>query len=446
VTAGGHIVGVLLLGDGIGRELALKLRDLTHSEVTFLCRKAVTGTTLGSDAERATAIAALERSRLPGRALPDARHVFEVAGPQETYLTIAATIPGSDPASGQMYVLQRSLDAETANLRHMQNGLLLLGLVAAVIALLAGLLVADTVTSPLRGLVRGAEEMERGNYDFDLRVKSRDEVGYLTARFLEMRKQQRTYVRNLEDLARTKSEFISVASHELRTPISIIRCYHELMADGQLGEVSPGQQGALLAIDESLTRLARIAENATVMAQIDSRRFTLNKAEHEVAELIEGAVSVARAAGRERAVEITTRIAGELGSADLDGPQFAQAVTQLVMNGIRFTPDGGRVTVDAHYAAATQEIVVAVSDTGVGIPRDRRARVFERAVTMNDSLHHHSSSTLDFNSAGMGLGLATALGIVEAHGGTIELESEVGRGSRFEIRVPARDEYLEAAA
>jgi signal transduction histidine kinase len=446
VTAGGRIVGVLLLGEGIGRDLALKLRDLTHSEVTFLCRQFVTGTTLGSDAERTTAVAALERSRVPGRALPDADHVFEVEGPHDTYLTIAAVIPGSDPASGQLYVIQRSLDIETANLRSMQKGLLLLGFVAAAIALLAGVLVADTVTSPLRGLVRGAEEMERGNYDYDLRVKSRDEVGYLTARFLEMRKQQRTYVRNLEDLARTKSEFISVASHELRTPISIIRCYHELMAEGQLGPVSTAQQGALVAIDESLTRLARIAENATVMAQIDSRRFSLNKSEHGVAELIESAVSVARAAGREREVEVVTRIAGDLGCADVDGPQFAQAVTQLVMNGIRFTPDGGRVTVDACIEPSTDEIVVVVADTGVGIPHDRRARVFERASTMGDSLNHHSSSTLDFNSAGMGLGLATALGIVEAHGGSITLESEVGRGSRFEIRIPARDEYLEAAA
>jgi signal transduction histidine kinase len=446
VSAGGRIVGVLLLGDGIGRELALKLRDLTHSEVTFLCGPAVSGTTLDSDVERATANAALERGRTPGRALPDAEHVFEVVGPRETYLTIAAPIPGSDPASGQMYVLQRSLDAETATLRHMQQSLLLLGLVAAVIALLAGLLVADTVTSPLRRLVRGAEEMERGNYDYDLRIKSRDEVGYLTARFLEMRKQQRTYVRSLEDVARFKSEFINLASHELRTPISIIRCYHELFEAGQLGPVTPQQKSALAAIDESLVRLSRLAENATIMAQIDSKRLVLTRSEQAMDELVENAVAIARAAGKDRAVEVVTNLAGDLGSAEVDGPQLAQAVTQLVMNGIRFTPDGGRVTVDASYDRRTDEYVIAVSDTGVGIAAERRARVFERAVTMGESINHHSSSTLDFNSAGLGLGLSSALGIVEAHGGTITLDSAVGRGSRFEIRVPARDEYLEAAA
>ena len=81
-----------------------------------------------------------------------------------------------------------------------------------------------------------------------------------------------------------------------------------------------------------------------------------------------------------------------------------------------------------------------------GSPRNARAHVFERAVTLGDSLHHHSSSGLDFNSAGMGLGLSTALGIVEAHGGTIALTSEVGRGSRFEMRFPAGDGSMEAAA
>jgi signal transduction histidine kinase len=446
VRAGGRIVGVLLLGEGIGRELALKLRALTHSEVTFLCGRVVTGTTLGSDAERATALATFERSRVPGRALADAEHIFEVPGPEESYLTIAAPIPGSDPASGQMYVIQRSLDAETASLRQMQKALLLLGLIAAAIALLSGLLVADTVTSPLRRLVRGAEEMEHGNYDYELRIKSRDEVGYLTARFLEMRKQQRTYVRSLEDLARVKNEFISVASHELKTPISIIRCYHELMADEQLGPVSPSQKGALAAIDESLTRLTRIAEDATVMAQIDNRRLVLTRAEHDMGDLIASAVTIAQAAGKARAVEVATTIPGDLGTADVDGPQLSQAIAQLVMNGIRFTPDGGRVTVDARYDDTRDEIVIAVTDTGVGIPADRHARVFERAVTMGNSMNHHSSSALDFNSAGLGLGLSSALGIVEAHGGSIALESEPGRGSRFEIRVPARDRYLEAAA
>jgi len=449
VTAGGRNVGVLLLGEGIGKDLALKLRELTHSEVTFLCGTSISGTTLGPDVERITADAAFSRGLTPGRAMPDEAHVFEVDGPEETFLTIAAPIPGSDPRAGQLYVLQRSLDAETANLRRMQKALLLLGLVAAIVALLAGMLVADTVTLPLQRLVRGAEEMERGNYDYELTIRSHDEVGYLTSRFLEMRKRLRTYVRNLEEVARFKTEFIDLASHELRTPLSIIRCYHELFADEQLGPISPGQRAALSVIDESLVRLTRLADNATLMAQIDSKRLVLTRAEHAMDELVENAVALTRAAAKGRSVEIVTDVAGDLGSAEVDGPQLSQAVIQLMSNAVRFTPDGGRVTVEASYDVERDEYVIAVTDTGVGLSAERCARVFDRAVTMNEAINHHSSSTLDFNSAGLGLGLASALGIVEAHGGTITVESEEGRGSRFTIHLPSQGPAhgsMEAAA
>jgi signal transduction histidine kinase len=298
-------------------------------------------------------------------------------------------------------------------------------------------------------LARGEQEMERGNYDYELAIRSHDEVGYLTARFLEMRKQQRSHVRKLEEVAQFKTDFIDLASHELKTPISIIRCYHELFVDEQLGPISPDQRAALGAIDESLVRLTRLANNATLMAQIDSKRLVLTRTEQAMDELIENAVGIARTAAKGRAVEIVTDVAGDLGSAEVDGPQLSQALIQLVSNGIRFTPDGGRVTVEASYDGPRDEYVIAVTDTGVGLSAERCARVFERAVTMNEAINHHSSSTLDFNSAGLGLGLSSALGIVEAHGGTITVESEEGRGSRFEIRVPSQGTahgYLEAAA
>jgi two-component system sensor histidine kinase BaeS len=127
-----------------------------------------------------------------------------------------------------------------------------------------------------------------------------------------------------------------------------------------------------------------------------------------------------------------------------DGPQLTEAITQLVCNGIRFTPDGGSVTVSARREDG--ELVIAVADTGVGIPEEQRHRIFDRAVTIGDALHHHSSTQLDFNSAGLGLGLSIALGIVQAHEGTIAVESEVGRGSKFVIRVPVPERSLEKAA
>jgi signal transduction histidine kinase len=326
----------------------------------------------------------------------------------------------------------------------MQRGLLILGVLAAIVGLLSSLWFAHRVTSPLSKLVRGAEEMERGNYDFALARRGGDEVGYLTARFLEMREQQRNYVRSLQDLARVKGEFLSVASHELRTPISIVSCYHELMVAGQLGPVTVEQQDALKAIGESVVRLTRIAENATYMAQIDSERLVLRRGPHSVAPLLQRAIETARSIGLDRRVRLETDVDPALEHVEVDGPQLTEAITQLVCNGIRFTPDGGTVKVSARGEDGM--LVIEVADSGVGIPEEQRARIFERAVTIGDALNHHSSTQLDFNSAGLGLGLSIALGIVQAHEGTITVESEVGRGSRFEIRVPIADHEMQRAA
>src|SRR5207344_2994003 len=142
---------------------------------------------------------------------------------------------------------------------------------------------------------------------------------------------------------------------------------------------TPAQQAALAAIDESLTRLTRIAENATMMSQIDSRGLVLVRAPRDVEDLVGDAVAAALAEAHGRRVKVTTELGADLGEADVDGRQMTHAIAQLVSNGIRFTPDGGRVTVSAAYDDETGEFVIAVEDTGVGIPADRQEHVFERA-------------------------------------------------------------------
>jgi signal transduction histidine kinase len=442
VYAGGRVVGALLLGTRIDAALAGELKRLTRSEVTFASGSTVTGSTLDDEDDRTAVLAAARPAIAHARA---GGTLLEVRTAGHVYLTLIRSLPRSDPDALQAYIMQRPLDLETAFLRETQTGLVELGMVALVVALLAGALIAHRITSPVQRLVRGAEEMERGNYDYPLEVASQDEIGYLAERFDDMRRQQREYVGNLEEVARVKSEFLTVASHELRTPISVIRGYRDLMCEGTLGPVSREQGEALQAIERSVQTLTRIAEDATRMAQIASRHMVLTRSERELGPLVESAVAEARADGPGRRVAITCRIEPDLGRASVDGPRLGQAVANLVRNGIRFTADGGQVEVAA--ARVSQAIVITVTDSGVGIPREKQRHVFERSFLVRDSLHHHSSSTLEFNSAGMGLGLSIAHGIVTAHGGTLGVESEPGVGSRFTIVIPiAEASRLDAAA
>ncbi len=432
VTAGDRTVGALLLGTEVGPALAHRLRRLTRAEVTFVSAGHTTGSTLAEPADRAAAantVATLGLSEDTPE--PD---VQLVRGAHETWLTRVGTIPHAPPGARDSYLLQRSLDRETAFLRDIRGRLTALGAAGALLVVLASLAIASRVTVPLERLVRAATEMERGRYDFPLEVRTGDELGYLASRFDDMRRKQRELVTRLEDTARVKSEFIAVASHELRTPVSVIGGFQQLLRDGSLGPVTPGQSQALEAIGRSCAMLGRLAEDATRMAQFEEARDALSLADADLASVLEAAVRGAKEAAPGRAVELSWRLEPGLDRVWADPTRLEQAVSQLVRNGIRFTPDGGRV--DVRAGRADGAVRIDVQDTGVGLSEERQQRLFERGGAVRDSLNHHSSLTLEFNSAGLGLGLALARGVAEAHGGRLQVHSVEGQGSTFTIVLP----------
>jgi signal transduction histidine kinase len=261
-------------------------------------------------------------------------------------------------------------------------------------------------------------------------------MGYLAERFREMRARQRAYVASLQEVTRLKSEFIAVASHELRTPITVINGFQDLFLDGRLGPITPQQEQALGAIGRSVQMLTRIADDATRMAQIEGERLKLTFEDEDLRTLVERAVASVREAAPERHISLECDLPSQPTPVLVDGPRLTHAIANLVSNGVRFTPDTGTVRVRAQIEG--ELMTIQVSDSGVGISPERHQRLFDHAFVAANSMHHHSSSTLEFNSAGLGLGLAIARGIVEAHGGTLVVESEPGRGSVFTIRMPRR--------
>ncbi len=422
-----RVVGSLLLGDALGSGLAGELKVLTRSDVTFFRDHEVTGSTL--DHPQSSAV--LQKVEL-GRDLPVSP--FDVRSGGDILLTLIRGLPGAGSEYRQWVVLQRSLAAETVTLARTQLAVLVLALAVIAIALAFGVMTAKRLTSPLMQLVRGAEEIESGNYDHSIDIRGDDEFGYLAARFNAMRRRERDYVASLEEAARLKSEFVSVASHELRTPITVIQGYHDLFRLGTLGPMTEAQHQALSAMEESLAGLLRIAENAERMAQIEGERLALQREDSDLARIIGEAVSQAVADAPGRRLEIETDVPENLPDYHIDGARIRQVLENLVCNAIRFTPDGGQILVRAWEEGPG--FAVEVCDTGIGIPEDKLARLFDRSFSVRESLQHHSSTVLDFNSAGLGLGLGIARGIVEAHDGTIAVRSTARQGTTFTIRIP----------
>ncbi len=187
------------------------------------------------------------------------------------------------------------------------------------------------------------------------------------------------------------------------------------------------------------------ADDATPMAQVRGERATLSRESHDLSSLLDAAIGVAMAQAPNRSVRVTRRDGPTLGTAAVDGPMLTQAISNLIANGIRFTPDGGRVEITAEPTGG--ELVVELRDSGVGIPADKLGGLFEKAFILNEVDTHPAQGTLEFNTPGLGVGLSIARGIVEAHGGTISVESAVGGGTAFVIRVPLDiDQRLREAA
>lgn len=421
ITVGGALVGALRLGRSIDTPLAERLKATARSEVVFL---------VNGKAAIATSRAELPSGLLAG---PLDGRVRQVESHGHRYLALPAGLDGPSAGGSVGFALLRSLDEETAVLARIGNDLYITGAVVIVLALLVGAIVSAGITRPIRRLVEAANAMRVGNFDFPLQIRSRDELGNLASRFEEMRAAQRVEIQRLEEIDRMKSNFITIASHEILTPVTTIIAYTDLLADGSLGSVSDPQREAFAAIRRGADGLTRLAKDLTNMTLIERGELPLRFESRDVARVAEEVAVQVIPLAAQRQQNVAILIEPELHHARIDAAYLGQAIMNLALNAVRFTPDGGSIEIGARRSEKGVEIYV--TDTGIGISKEDFERIFTKIVELKD-VNSHSSGTIGFNSSGFGLGLSIARGIVEAHGGTIRVESEVGRGSVFTIEIP----------
>jgi signal transduction histidine kinase len=224
---------------------------------------------------------------------------------------------------------------------------------------------------------------------------------------------------------RAKDEFISTVSHELRTPLTSIVGFLEMLLDEATGSLTTDQRQYLEIVQRSSQRLMRQVGDLLFMAQIEEAGLVLEKEAVPLAELLGECVQAHGALARHRRIELTLGADG-LPEVEADPERLSQVVSNLLSNALKFTPEGGRVTVRAF--AEDGRAVIEVEDTGIGVPESERARLFERFF--------RSSAAIRNAVQGTGLGLAISKAIVDAHGGTIGAEEAPGGGSRFRVELP----------
>lgn len=232
----------------------------------------------------------------------------------------------------------------------------------------------------------------------------------------------------LTETMELKSQFIATVSHELRTPLACVKEAIAVILDGAAGKVN-GKQGHFLDIAKrNIERLVGLINDVLDFQGLEARKTTLNIQQNDIDQVLGEVYETMAPSARSKNVDISIEPAGGMGQGRFDRDKIIQAVTNLVGNAIKFTPEGGRVCLSVRCEA--EELAISVSDTGIGIPRDCLGRIFDRFYRVprpGDQVQ------------GTGLGLAIVHKIVMMHGGRVEVESEQDHGTTFTIFLPLAD-------
>ena len=237
----------------------------------------------------------------------------------------------------------------------------------------------------------------------------------------------------LKTLDEIKSHVINVVSHELRTPTSLIQSFHELLKNKTLGSLRPKQIEALEKMEMGVKWLNRIITNVTNVALLNRQQTQLHAQSFNLAAMIRQTVAEMAPLFDQRHQKHSTVGTKNAVTIAGDPDQIRHVLHNLLLNAIRFTPDGGNIKATLEHFES--EVRVAVSEDGIGIPKEDLNRIFDQFLHAQKAATH-SSGTIEFKSSGLGLGLAIAKRIIEMHRGRIWVESKVGKGSIFYFTLP----------
>ncbi|HEY0706498.1 MAG TPA: hybrid sensor histidine kinase/response regulator [Polyangia bacterium] len=230
-----------------------------------------------------------------------------------------------------------------------------------------------------------------------------------------------------ENASRSKSQFVANMSHELKTPLNAIIGFGELLEDGDAGEpLTPKQREFVGHMVASGKHLVTLMNDILDLSRIEAGRIDLRRESHAVGGILGDAIETVRPFAQKRGVSLDTRIAEDLPPLSIDRVRFTQVLFNLLSNGIKFTPAGGTVRLSAQLTGPNLEI--AVEDTGIGISPADQKRLFREFERIEPSQGPRQEGT--------GLGLALVKRLMELHGGSVRVESEVGQGSVFTVAFP----------
>ena len=331
---------------------------------------------------------------------------------------IAQTVTASGKIVGYLVIGQATRGAlapvEQNFLDQLRNTLIVAALLAGSLGIVLGLVISRALTAPLSHLAQAARAFAARDWDRRVQIQGADEIADVAREFNAMADE-------LQRAGALRRNMIADIAHELRTPLAVLQGNLSAMLD----EVYPLERSEIATLYDETRLLSRLVDDLRELALADAGRLTINAQTVNVTETLRAALANFSVAADAQNVQIALTQAEEI-SARADPDRLAQILRNLIANALRHTPSDGTITLAAQIAG--QFVRISIADTGEGIAADDLPHVFERFYRADKSRARASGNT--------GLGLAIAKAWVEAMGGKIGVESELGRGSRFWFMLP----------
>lgn len=324
--------------------------------------------------------------------------------------------------SNQGIIVKIDKDEALQPINHLRDTMLLTAFMTSVVVVFVALSIARRISDPILQIDEVAEEVSRGNLSQRVVVSTKDEISNLAATFNDM-------LDNLEATDKIKTDFVSLASHQLRTPATGVKAIISTLLEGYAGDLTHKQREYLEQAFETNERQLSVVNDLLSVAVIDSGNLELNKENVIAQELVGGIIHelLSLAKSRNQQLELRAPHNNIIVSVDLE--KMRMVVDNLISNASKYTPAGGKILVS--ITATKKKVTIAVIDNGVGMSAEDQTKLFHKFSQIDN--HANAGHKKTFSA---GLGLYLAKNIVELHGGKIRVESAVNKGSTFSIELP----------
>jgi signal transduction histidine kinase len=318
--------------------------------------------------------------------------------------------------------LRSEIDSETRDTALLVGAGLIAGLTGAAL-LFSGLI--SSMRRPLEELVEASGRLAAGDLEARVKVGGLSETAALGNAFNEMAGELQRRAGERDELETMKDEFVLTASHELRSPLTSVQGFAELLML-ERDKLSPAQADTVEIILDNTRHLVRLLNDLLDLARSDAGRLTIKPKPTDVGSLVEDAARTMRSQTEGKDQSLDVAVEPDLPRIDVDRDRIRQVLVNLLTNAHEYCPQGAAISLKAERRDAEVQLVVA--DNGPGMAEDQLEHIFERFTRGDAGLTQHVGGT--------GLGLAISKSLVELHGGAIEAASALGRGSTFRVRLP----------